>query len=107
MNGVKSISNSKHYLYNYCYLCYIGNKIDRDEENFKRYGSIYFHCDPTVSHYVKIMMDTIFGEDNFRNEIVWQRNDKRGKGSQFIVKNMGLILILFYFTRKRIILLLA
>ena len=34
-------------------------------------GSVYFHCDPTMSHYVKIMMDTIFGEDNFRNEIVW------------------------------------
>ena len=34
-------------------------------------GSIYFHCDPTMSHYVKIMMDAIFGEKNFRNEIIW------------------------------------
>ncbi|GEM_PF-3194535 len=34
-------------------------------------GSIYLHCDPTASHYLKILMDTIFGKNNFRNEIVW------------------------------------
>jgi len=34
-------------------------------------GSIYLHCDPTTSHYIKIVMDTIFGSKNFRNEIVW------------------------------------
>ena len=34
-------------------------------------GSIYLHCDPTMSHYLKILMDCIFGEKNFRNEIVW------------------------------------
>ena len=36
-------------------------------------GSIYLHCDPTMSHYLKILMDIIFGEKNFRNEIVWRR----------------------------------
>ena len=34
-------------------------------------GSIYLHCDPTASHYLKILMDVIFGKKNFRNEIVW------------------------------------
>ena len=34
-------------------------------------GSIYLHCDPTMSHYLKILMDLIFGEKSFRNEIVW------------------------------------
>ena len=34
-------------------------------------GSIYLHCDPTASHYLKIIMDSLFGKDNFRNEIVW------------------------------------
>lgn len=34
-------------------------------------GSIYLHCDPTASHYLKILMDTIFGKQNFRNEISW------------------------------------
>jgi site-specific DNA-methyltransferase (adenine-specific) len=36
-------------------------------------GSLYLHCDPTASHYLKIIMDKIFGSRNFRNEIVWQR----------------------------------
>lgn len=34
-------------------------------------GSIYLHCDPTASHYLKIVMDSLFGKQNFRNEIVW------------------------------------
>lgn len=34
-------------------------------------GSIYLHCDPTASHYLKIVLDTIFGVQNFRNEVVW------------------------------------
>lgn len=37
----------------------------------KETGSIYLHCDPTASHYLKMLMDAIFGKDNFRNEIVW------------------------------------
>src|SRR4030065_2840942 len=37
----------------------------------KESGSIYLHCDPTASHYLKVMMDGIFGKKNFRNEIIW------------------------------------
>ena len=36
-------------------------------------GSLYLHCDPTASHYVKILMDAVFGAANFRNEVVWKR----------------------------------
>ena len=36
-------------------------------------GSLYLHCDPTASHYLKLLLDQIFGPTNFRNEIVWQR----------------------------------
>jgi site-specific DNA-methyltransferase (adenine-specific) len=36
-------------------------------------GSLYLHCDPTASHYLKIILDTIFGPLNFRNEIIWKR----------------------------------
>jgi site-specific DNA-methyltransferase (adenine-specific) len=36
-------------------------------------GSLYLHCDPTASHYLKIILDTIFGIENFRNEITWKR----------------------------------
>ncbi len=40
-------------------------------------GSIYLHCDPTASHYLKILMDGIFGTINFRNEIIWKRTSAR------------------------------
>lgn len=40
-------------------------------------GSIYLHCDPTASHYLKVLMDAIFGPANFRNEISWRRSNPK------------------------------
>lgn len=40
-------------------------------EMLKETGSFYYHCDPTMSHYIKIILDYIFGIENFRNEIIW------------------------------------
>lgn len=37
-------------------------------------GSLYLHCDPTASHYLKMLLDAVFGASRFQNEIVWQRN---------------------------------
>ena len=45
-------------------------------------GSIYLHCDPTASHYLKILLDGIFGPSNFVNEIVWKRSDAKGDAGQ-------------------------
>ena len=42
----------------------------RDEAILKSTDSIYLHCDPTASHYLKVMMDEVFGMKNFRNEII-------------------------------------
>ena len=47
-------------------------------------GSIYLHCDPTASHYLKLLMDAVFGPASFRNEIVWKRygaHNDVGQGS--------------------------
>jgi site-specific DNA-methyltransferase (adenine-specific) len=41
-------------------------------------GSLYLHCDPTASHYLKIVLDMVFGPENFRNEIIWQRINAKG-----------------------------
>lgn len=50
----------------------------------KKTGSIYLHCDPTASHYLKIVLDAIFGKQNFRNEIVWKRGHSfKHSGYQF------------------------
>ena len=63
----------------------------------KSTGSIYLHCDPTASHYLKILMDTVFGAENFRNEIVWKRSDSKGDTGQG-AKHFGRVndTILFY-----------
>ena len=53
------------------YLSYMVERLLVMKGLLKPTGSIYLHCDPTASHYIKIMMDAIFGHKNFRNEIIW------------------------------------
>ncbi len=55
----------------------------------KPIGCIYLHCDPSASHYLKLILDSLFGKSNFRNEIVWQRAGGRAKGSQFDSRSLG------------------
>ncbi len=54
-------------------------------------ASIYVHLDWHIGHYVKILLDEIFGEDNFRNEIVWYYDDKFATGAKSLDKNHDLI----------------
>ena len=53
------------------YLMAMGIRLIEMKRILKPTGSIYLHCDPTASHYLKFVMDSIFGNQNFRNEIVW------------------------------------
>ena len=53
------------------YLIYMAVRIMEMKRLLKPTGSIYLHCDPTASHYLKILMDQVFGNGNFQNEIVW------------------------------------
>ena len=78
LNSIRDISEKKgkHYLYNYCYLCYMAIRLIEMKRILKDTGSIYYHCDATMSHYIKILMDIIFGEKNFRNEIVWYYDNR-------------------------------
>ncbi|MGA3094353.1 MAG: DNA methyltransferase [Dehalococcoidales bacterium] len=46
-------------------------------------GSLYLHCDPTASHYLKVLLDSIFGTDNFRNEVIWKRTHAHSGAKQF------------------------
>ncbi len=55
------------------YLSYMVERLLYMKVILKPTGSIYLHCDPTASHYIKVMMDAIFGHGNFRNEIIWKR----------------------------------
>jgi DNA modification methylase len=77
------------------YLVMMAARMTQLHRVLKATGSLYLHCDPTASHYLKIILDTVFGATNFRNEIVWQRtsahNDPRRYGAN--------IDILLYYTR--------
>ena len=51
-------------------------------------GSLYLHCDPTMSHYLKVMLDAIFGPTNFRNEIIWFVPFRRDDPEQPFLRSM-------------------
>ena len=53
------------------YLTYMSQRIVEMHRVLKNTGSLYLHCDPTASHYLKILLDFAFGKNNFRNEIIW------------------------------------
>ena len=54
------------------YLIYMAVRILEMKRVLKTTGSIYLHCDPTMSHYLKLVMDGVFGKSSFRNEIIWR-----------------------------------
>ena len=56
------------------YLVMMAQRMIEFHRVLKPTGSIYLHCDPTASHYLKLLMDASFGKENFRNEIVWKRS---------------------------------
>ncbi len=60
------------------YMCFMAVRLLAMHRVLKPTGSIYLHCDPTASHYLKAVMDAIFGWKNFRNEIVWKRTPFSG-----------------------------
>lgn len=63
------------------FLCFMAVRLIEMHRVLRSDGSIYLHCDPTASHYLKELMDAVFGNANFRNEITWKRttshNDAR------------------------------
>jgi len=66
------------------YLTMMAQRLAELHRVLKPTGSIYLHCDPTASHYLKLMMDAVFRQDNFRNEISWKRygaHNDVGQGS--------------------------
>ncbi len=65
------------------YLVYMAARLLEMKRILKPTGFIYLHCDPIMSHYLKLLMDAIFGRKNFRNEIIWKRATSRNDGKHF------------------------
>ena len=74
------------------YLIMMAVRLLEMKRILKPTGSIYLHCDATASHYLKALMDAVFGRDNFRNEIVWKRKNAKGLTSTGYARNHDLIL---------------
>lgn len=60
------------------YLVMMAVRLEQLHRVLKPTGSLYLHCDPTASHYLKMLLDGIFGPDRFLNEIIWRRTNARG-----------------------------
>ena len=81
------------------YLIMMGIRMLEMHRILKPTGTIYLHCDDNASHYLKMMMDGIFGKDNFRNEIVWQRTaTSKGNLKKGLARDSDLI---FRYSKKQ------
>ena len=76
------------------YLAMMAVRLVELHRVLKPTGSLYLHCDPTASHYLKILMDAIFEPENFRNEIIWQRTSSHAN----VIQKFGAVhdVLLFY-----------
>jgi site-specific DNA-methyltransferase (adenine-specific) len=65
------------------YLVMMAARLVELHRVLKPTGSLYLHCDPTASHYLKIILDTIFGVSAFRNEIIWKRTSNHSDANRY------------------------
>jgi len=93
LSGIKGIGKP----YNFAYLAYMAIRLVECKRVLKPTGSIYLHCDPAMSHYLKTAMDCIFGEGLFRNEIIWCYTGPSNVRKQFPRKHD---VLLFYANRN-------
>jgi site-specific DNA-methyltransferase (adenine-specific) len=65
------------------YLTHMAVRLVELHRVLKPTGSIYLHCDPTASHYLKLLMDAVFGKEFYRNEVAWQRTSSHNDPQRF------------------------
>ena len=70
MESMRSLLGTSDML---AYLVMMAPRLVEMRRVMKPSASIYLHCDPTASHYLKLLMDAVFGPDNYQNEIIWRR----------------------------------
>lgn len=75
------------------YLAMMSIRLIELHRVLKPTGSLYLHCDPTASHYLKLLLDGVFGPTNYRNEITWKRTSAHSDGGRY---GRTIDIILFY-----------
>jgi adenine specific DNA methylase Mod len=81
------------------YLAMMAPRLVELRRVMKPAASIYLHCDPTASHYLKMLMDSIFGPQNFRSEIAWKRSSAHSDTKQGRKQHGRIHDILLFYTR--------
>ena len=82
------------------YLTMMAQRMIELHRVLKPTGSIYLHCDPTSSHYLKILLDAVFGPTNFRTEIVWKRTSAHNDARQGRRQHGRIHDVLLYYTKS-------
>lgn len=78
------------------YLTMMANRLLELHRVLKPTGSLYLHCDPTASHYLKIVLDGVFGKENFRNEIAWRRSGAHNDAKRYGANHD----VVFFYTKE-------
>ena len=65
------------------YLMYMTQRLIRFRDLLSPTGSLYFHCDPTASHYLKVILDGVLGRENFRSEVIWKRTSAHSSANRY------------------------
>jgi site-specific DNA-methyltransferase (adenine-specific) len=75
------------------YLTMMSSRLVELRRVLKSTGSLYLHCDPTASHYLKLLCDAIMGKDNFRTEIIWKRTTAKSLAFRSLPNNHDVLLL--------------
>lgn len=75
------------------YLAMMAPRLVELHRALKPTGTLYLHCDPTASHYLKLLLDAVFRTENFRNEIIWQRTMAKALMTRRLPNNHDVLLI--------------
>lgn len=82
------------------YLTMMANRLIELHRVLKPTGSLYLHCDPTASHYLKIVLDSVFGPANYRNEISWKRQSAHNDAKQGRMQYGNVRDTIFFYTKS-------
>jgi len=82
----------------YVYIAYMKERLIQCERVLKDTGSIYLHCDNHAGHYLKVMLDEVFGYNNFQNEIIWWYHDPSGQTKSRFMRKHDTI---FFYTKNK------
>lgn len=83
------------------YLSMMAPRLVELRRTLKETGSIYLHCDPTASHYLKLLLDAVFNPQNFKAEIIWKRSDAHSDAKQGAKKYGSIHDTIFYYTKSQ------